>query len=122
MKLDIRFHGVSASHSLREHVERRCHFAFSRLAGEIASVVVRVDDVNGPRGGVDKRCRLQLTGPHVGSLHVEETAEDFYGAIDRLMDRAARAAIRAVHRGRSDRRAAPSRNTPRRLRWLATAS
>lgn len=105
MRIDVRTKHVELMDKLRAHVERRVHFALSRLAPEIESVIVRVEDINGPRGGADKHVSFAVRGPRIGSLQIEETNEDELAAIDLVADRAARNVTRALQRRRTVRSA-----------------
>ena len=40
-------------------------------------------DVNGPKGGLDVRCAIDVTIPQTAPLHAEETAERDVTAFDR---------------------------------------
>jgi hypothetical protein len=59
-----------------------------------------VGDVNGPRGGIDKRCWIHLELGGKG-LTIEEVDADLYVAIDRASERAGRATERAIARLRA---------------------
>lgn len=104
MKVEVRFRGVERSDALSEHVIRRVHLQLSRFSGEVSSVVVKVSDINGPKGGVDKRCQVTVRGPSLGSVNVEDLSGNAYSAVDMAIERAARAAGREVERGRASRR------------------
>ncbi len=106
MKVDVRFRGIQASDALREHALRRVHFQLSRFDGAVGSVVVRIGDVNGPKGGVDKRCQVAVRGPALGSVTLEELGSDAYAAVGAAVDRAARAVGRELERARAVRRPA----------------
>lgn len=101
MRIDVRFRGIQASEALREHAFRRVHFQLSRFNGDVGSVVVRIGDVNGPRGGVDKRCFVAVRGPAFGSVGVEDTSADAYEAVGAAVERAARAVGREIERARA---------------------
>jgi putative sigma-54 modulation protein len=49
------------SMELREAVKRRLATILGRFRERIGAVGVYLNDVNGPRGGIDKRCRVELT-------------------------------------------------------------
>ena len=66
--------------------------------------LVRLSDINGPRGGRDKRCRLHLVMPGRANVVIEDTRADLYTAIDCAADRAARTVARKLARLRSYRR------------------
>lgn len=101
MKLVIRSRGIELSPPLHDLVVRRVRFALSRLDGAIRDVHVTLADVNGPRGGVDKVCRLRIRGPRIGALVVEDRDDVLERAVDRSVDRAARAVVRALERERA---------------------
>ena len=63
---------------------------------------------NGPRGGKDKRCCIQVPFPGTRNVVIEDTEADLYVAIDRAADRAARAVSRRLERASGGRRDASS--------------
>lgn len=103
MRIEVRFRGVGKSDALRQHAVRRIHFALSRFGRAISSVVVRIGDINGPRGGADKRCLVVVRGPVLRSLCIEDLSADPYVAVDLAVERAARTAGRALELARSGR-------------------
>jgi hypothetical protein len=78
-------------------VRRRFEFALSRFGHRVRSLVVRVTDVNGPRGGIDKRCRVtvQLQGQS-RTVVIDDVDADAAIAVDRAADRTARTVARAI--------------------------
>jgi ribosome-associated translation inhibitor RaiA len=54
----------------------------------IDRVMVRLSDVNGPRGGEDKLCRIVVSMVPSGGLIAQATDCDMYAAIRRAADRA----------------------------------
>ena len=108
MKIDVRFRGLEPSDALREHAVRRAHFHLSRFGQEISSVVVRIGDVNGPRGGVDKRCQITVRGPRIGASTLDELGTDVGAALDVALDRTARAVGRELERTRESKHTRPS--------------
>ena len=100
MQLDVRGHNLEVTVALRDHVTKRLRFALGRVATRLERVAVRIADVNGPRGGVDKRCRVRVVLPG-RSITIDELDRDLYVAIDRAAERAGRAAERALARLRA---------------------
>ena len=88
------------SPALAEHTTRKIHQHLSRFAHHVRRVDVRVSDVNGPRGGRDKRCLITARGVGFAPLRVEELHEDFYLGVDRALHRLAEAIGRSVARAR----------------------
>ena len=93
---------------LREHGERRLRFALDRFVPRIADVHVRLADVNGPRGGVDKQCRLDVLGLPSWRIQVQSEGPTFYEAIDAAAARAGRSVARLLSRMAETRRQAPA--------------
>lgn len=100
MHIDIRSQGFDLTDGLRDHAERRLNFALDWARHNIGKVVLRLTDINGPRGGQDKRCQLRIPLPRMRAVVIEETAADLYLAIDRSIDRAGRALERRLSRQR----------------------
>ena len=82
---------------LADVAKRRLEFALGRFGPRIRRLTVRLDDLNGPRGGVDQYCGVIV---HLGAprklIVIEEEAAEAVAAIGRAADRAARAVARAV--------------------------
>jgi putative sigma-54 modulation protein len=100
MKIDIRGLGFTLTEALREHADRRLRFALARRAETLEGVLVRLSDENGPRGGVDKACRVELRVKGQPPLVVEAKDADLYAAVDRAAGRAARALGHELGRSR----------------------
>ena len=104
MKIEVRFRGLDASDSLREHAMRQVHSHLSRFGQDLAGVMVRIADLNGPKGGIDKRCQITVRGPRVGESSLEELSDDGYAAVSAAVERMARAVGRGLERARDERR------------------
>ena len=59
---------------------------------------VQLSDVNGPRGGVDKRCQLELKTDSIGTVVIATLARDWRTALDRSLGRATRVLKRSLQR------------------------
>jgi len=101
MRLDIRATDFAVTDALREHTERRVRLALGRFVPRVRRVTARLADTNGPRGGLDKVCRLQIRVTPGADLHVDDADRDLYTAIARAAERAGRAVQRHISRDRS---------------------
>ena len=88
MRIDIQARGFELTGGLLEHTERRLQFAFSWANHDVRKIKVRLSDINGPKGGNDKRCQLQIPLTKGQDVLIEDTESDLYVAIDRAIDRA----------------------------------
>ena len=102
MQILVRTHHPEAA-QLRETVERRVRFAFRRLHALVPRADIKLDDINGPRGGADKRCQIALHTDGAGPVVVSSVAGDWRTALDEALARAVR------HVRKAWRRAAPVR-------------
>lgn len=100
--------GFAVTDSNIRFLHRRLHFALDRLSDTVQRVVVRLSDINGDRGGVDKRCHLQVQLQGMPDVLIEDVQPDLYLAITRSVERAARTVSRRVTRARALALSAPT--------------
>jgi putative sigma-54 modulation protein len=103
MQIDVQFRGIDVSPSLREHAERRARFALARIGARVGRVSISLADINGPKGGMDKSCTVQVSLQQPGTIVVEELGSDLYQVLDRGIARAGRTALRRLERQVSQR-------------------
>ena len=83
---------------MRELTLERVRFALRRLAACVPYAKVRFSDINGPRGGVDKRCLVEFKTDKGASVVVASLASDWRTALERALRRATRAITRNLQR------------------------
>ena len=106
MKFGIRGRHIELTAALLAHVESRLRFAWSRFGQRIRHATVRLTDLNGRRGGVDKQCKVTVTLSPSVKVMVEATDADLHSAIDRAADRVERSVTRELERRRAEYRGA----------------
>ena len=84
----------------RDYLRRKLGMKLGKYASSIERTSVRVEDVNGPRGGIDKRCRIKAVLTGLPSVVVEHRHHSLQVAIDRALDRIERAVRSATQRRR----------------------
>jgi hypothetical protein len=89
---------------LRKLLEHRVRFVMRRLVWLVPRVRVYMSDVNGQRGGVDKRCQVELVTESVGSVVISSTARNWHIALQDALTRATQVLKRNVQRIRSKQR------------------
>ncbi|MHC4421305.1 MAG: HPF/RaiA family ribosome-associated protein [Planctomycetota bacterium] len=109
MNLQVYELNIRPSDVLRAHVEQRFHTALARILRQVSVVVVRFADVNGPRGGPDKRCDVQVRLLGGQTVRIRETGICFYRTVDRAARRARRVVKNRLRRRRAKRRSGPGR-------------
>ncbi len=113
MRIDIQGREFPLTAPLIEHTERRLRFALTRTSGRIRRVVVRLGDANGPRGGEDKFCKIQVFLENSPLVLIEDAGADLYAVIDRAAERAGYNVAKRIDRSRANvRLATPQRPAP----------
>lgn len=100
MNIQIHAQDFTLTEGLREHVTRRLAYALNHGRDSVSRIVVRLCDVNGPRGGVDKRCGIEVRLKGAPAVAIEDTEADLYVAIDRAAERVGRTLDRRLARRR----------------------
>lgn len=85
-------------HQMRDMSVERVRFTLRRLAPLVPQAKVQFSDVNGPRGGVDKRCQVELKTDGAGTVVIASLAHDWRTALDRSLTRATRVLTRGLQR------------------------
>lgn len=95
---------------MRDLSIERVRFVLRRLNTWVARAKVQFTDINGPRGGIDKRCQVELKTDSAGTVVITSLAHDWRTALDRSLTRAARVLTRSLQRSQkpSRSRSAPS--------------
>ena len=91
MVINIRMRGLSISQALSRHFEHRLGAATRPFRGAVVSVTAWLTDINGRRGGNDKRCRLVAVLPRRRHLVTEGLHADAYTSIEQAADKMQRA-------------------------------
>ena len=100
MQIHIQSQGFTLTDALREHAEHRLRFGLTHASDHIRRVKMRLSDINGPRGGADKRCSIVVTLENLPEVVIEDVENDLYVAIDRAADRVSRSVARCLERKR----------------------
>lgn len=70
MNTRIRSRRIEIPRQALAHIERRLHFSLDRFELRISSIDVLIEDLNGPRGGPDKSCRIKIKLHPTGTVIV----------------------------------------------------
>jgi len=106
MQINVQARGFELTPAIVTHLQRQLRFAFDHLGDRIRRVFVRVSDINGQRGGVDKRCQVQVKLADSSDVVIADVKADIYLAVTRAVERAAEAVTRRLGRMRRLQRSA----------------
>ena len=98
MQIEIQAHDFTLTEALEAYINRRFNFVLSSRYDQIKRIRVQLSDINGPRGGIDKRCCIQISIPRLKDIVIEDTESNLYIAIARATDRASRTINRRLAR------------------------
>lgn len=101
MKLTIRARHLELTPETHDAIRHRIESAFRRLSPWIRSVAVTLTDLNGPKGGADKHCRVRARGSSMASVVVDQVGVDIHATVSLAAERAKQAVLRKVVRRRS---------------------
>ena len=96
----LRLQGVALEDKARERIRKKVRTRFAKFAATIERVSVRVEDVNGPRGGVDQLCRIKVVLSRFPSVVLERRGTTLEEAVDGAIDGAVRTVRRQLQRRR----------------------
>ena len=82
MKVQIQFSEINLSDEVRRHVLRRLHNALNHGAKLVSRVVIRLSDINGPRGGEDKCCAIEVSLAGGDAVYAKGVQGNVFGAIN----------------------------------------
>lgn len=104
MVRELRVRNGESTPELRDHVERPLGFALGRLGSRVGRVTVALEDLSGPRGGEDQRCRVKVSLVPSGTVMAEATDLKAVAAVSRAAERIARRVWSELDRGRATRK------------------
>lgn len=101
MKIEVNAIGFELTYALENYVKRRLKFSLAPNAHQIKCVIVRLSDINGPRGGYDQHCQIQCVLPGFPDIVAEDTSTDLYIAINRAAACAHRSVAKQINKRRA---------------------
>jgi putative sigma-54 modulation protein len=105
----IRSMGSALDADHEEYLRRKLARMLAKFGPAVERTSVRLQDVNGPRGGIDKRCQVKVVLGGLPSVYVDERHRSVRAAMDRALARAEHAVRQALQRQRTRPRKRRSR-------------
>lgn len=100
MKRSISFRNIEENDVGEDYIDRRLSFAFSHIQHAIESTLITIHDVNGPKGGSDKLCKVVVKPKRLPSVVIVDQQASLKLAIDRSISRASQNLSRRLKRMR----------------------
>ena len=106
MYINLKTRGMRATKALSNFTKEQLSRAVKSQEDKVLGASVWLSDINGPKGGVDQHCRVQLFLQGKKSVVISETSENMYAAIARAARRLSKAVNRRAKRRQTLRRVA----------------
>ena len=98
MKVTIRTHNILLTSEEDAEVRRRLARTLERISPWIVAADLTIADVNGPKGGVDKQCRLRISGRSIPRTVIEQAGAHTLATVANVAHRAEQAVLRRLAR------------------------
>jgi putative sigma-54 modulation protein len=102
-RIDVRTRGFRPTAALRAHAEREVRRSLGHVRKRAGEVTLFLSDLNGPRGGADKLCRIGAHLHRSGVVFASASGTDLYEAIAKAASRLRRLVSHALGRRRRPR-------------------
>ena len=93
---------IKTSEAQYDYIMTKVGAAVARLKDTACTIDVRIADLNGPKGGIDKQCSIVLAPPGGSTIRVEEQASDYYVAIDAASAAIKKSLTRALEKSKAN--------------------
>lgn len=103
-QVEVRTRGFTLTPSVYQHAVDHIAAKLAKHARAVSELTVRLEDINGPKRGRDKRCRVEVALGGRPPLIVEEIDQDAGAAMDQAGHRLERLVARALEQRWSKRR------------------
>ncbi|WP_144392957.1 hypothetical protein [Pleionea sediminis] len=88
MYLSIQSNNITLNSLAKENIKKRARRVFSRVEDKIDKVLINVKDVNGPKGGPDKLCKVIIESTVSSTIVVTNRKQNLAAAVDLALTKA----------------------------------
>ena len=87
--------------ALESFIHQQAEQSMKVCTDRVERLVIRLKDLNGPKGGEDKQCSVEIKLAHCDPIVVSKTSTDAYASIRKALSRASRIAVRRIGKRRA---------------------
>lgn len=98
MELAITHLKVDISPENLSRIKQKAQRMFDRICDHIESIKVTIDDINGPKGGKDKHCRVVIHSKGIPAIVITDNQSSVMSAVNIALSRARTSLLRKVKR------------------------
>jgi ribosomal subunit interface protein len=103
MQTVIRSSDFSLTDALETFIKQQARKSMRKCSSQVARLVIRIKDINGPKGGQDKECSVEVMLPNHGPIVVSKRSSDAYSSIRKALGRASRTTLRKLKKRRASK-------------------
>ena len=100
MNIQLQAQGFALTDAIGAHVHRQIALNLVNFESHIVSVDVFLSDINGPKGGPDKKALICIRLDSRRSITIERIREDLYDAVSTVSRQAKRTVRRTLNKHR----------------------
>ena len=101
MQTIIQSNDFELTHALDHFIKANVEKSMSACAAQVERLTVRIKDINGPKGGYDKECCVEVTLANYSPIVVSKRSSDAYESIRKALGRASRTTLRKLGKRRA---------------------
>lgn len=101
MQTVIHSNDFTLTDALTHFINQQVGTSMSVCAAQVERLVIRLKDVNGPKGGDDKECSVEVKLVSHAPIVVSKRSSDAYASIRKALGRASRTTIRKLNKRRA---------------------
>ena len=98
MQLFINLKNITLNAKQKALIQKRYAFCFSKFSEVVKKVVIYIEDINGPKGGVDKQCKVQVSLRRGDDVIVTEKQSILNKAIEKALQRSSYITMKKLKR------------------------
>jgi ribosome-associated translation inhibitor RaiA len=87
--------------ALNNFIKHQARKSMSTCSNRVERLVIRLKDINGPKGGDDKECCVEVKLANCAPIVVSKRSSDAYSSIRKALGRASRTTLRKLGKRRT---------------------
>ena len=100
MQVVIRSNDFTITKALRNFLHSQIKRSMAACSRNVESITIRLKDLNGPKGGIDKECLVEVKIANGAPVVVRKQSTNAYQGIRQALARAARVTLRRLRKAR----------------------
>lgn len=101
MNIDLQARDFQLTDSIESQIRQKLKIVLNRFGHKIRKARVVLSDINGPKGGKDKRCTIKIEMHNLKTIVVDEVTTNMHESISRCSQRAKRTIDKVLNKNRT---------------------